>query len=148
VAVKRYELYFKDDLGYRGEALSEENLDGEWVRFEDAHAQIRELQAQVDCSVAPFELQIKNLRDELTAVTLERDALKGQLTKAVEVIEWKSLYQKAEMGWYAEALVSEIKGEPVSNTGWHGQQWYAHYSRPITKNPFDLLTPHGGSGEL
>lgn len=33
--LKRYEVFTKDELGYRGQALSEENLDGEWVRHED-----------------------------------------------------------------------------------------------------------------
>ena len=71
--MKRYECYFIDHLGYRGEALSEENLDGDFVRFEDAQT-----------VVAPMALAIKTLRDELTAMTLERDALKNTM-RLIEV---------------------------------------------------------------
>lgn len=120
--VKRYSVFGAS--GYAAESDV-----GDFVRFQDMQTE-----------VADMEHTIKLLRDELTVAMLERDAQKGLLTKAVEVIEWKSLYQKAEMGWYAEALVSEIKGEPVSDTGWHGQQWYAHLR--------SIIPPHGGSGDL
>lgn len=36
--LKRYELFTKDEMGYRGPALSEENLDGEWIKHEDVAA--------------------------------------------------------------------------------------------------------------
>jgi hypothetical protein len=48
------------------------------------------------------------------------------LAKAVQVIEWKSLYTKAEMGWYAEALVAQIKGLPEPENAFHGMRWYEH----------------------
>lgn len=39
-----------------------ESPHGEFVLHEDAQAEIRELQAQVDCSVTPYELQVERLK--------------------------------------------------------------------------------------
>lgn len=49
------------------------------------------------------------------------------LARAVEVIEWKSLYRKAEMGWYAEALTAKILGQPAPEDAYAGCSWYKHF---------------------
>jgi hypothetical protein len=60
------------------------------------------------------------------------------LEKACQVIEWKSLYAKAEMEWYAEALVAEIRKQPEPETAFHGKRWY---ERAFGMSPH----PHEGS---
>lgn len=49
---------------------------------------------------------------------------KEQIERLVEVVEWKSLYPRAEMAWYAKGLVAEVKGAPVCDLGQLGGKWY------------------------
>jgi hypothetical protein len=44
-----------------------------------------------------------------------------------EVVEWKSLYRKAEMGWYAEWLVACVRGLPEPESAEQGRRWYERY---------------------
>jgi hypothetical protein len=91
---------------------------------------IQELESELVKSNAAFT-QIMKVNGSMGERNLR---LNGLLQKAAEVIKWKSLYPKAEMGWYAEALVADIENAPEPDNAFHGRRWYEHYRAALDRS--------------
>lgn len=74
--MKRYRV----DFGY-GRYFFDEREDGDWVRFEDHEARVRQELSLAEEGLANYAQEIARLRNDLTACQLERDGMKTALER-------------------------------------------------------------------
>jgi adenine-specific DNA methylase len=70
-SLARYDCYGKDELGHDYTALCRPDADGEWVRYDEAHAEIERLtreRADAIDRLAPLGLENERLRAALTRI--------------------------------------------------------------------------------
>ena len=69
--LKRYDVFYKDSLGYEGQPLSREYSDGEWCRYEDVEARLADVTAERDAMRAAMDDFIKGYYDPEGTPNLE-----------------------------------------------------------------------------